>query len=455
VSVPWSGYVAGDGQAATGPGGANGGISIQAAVAEISEELAGQLPDGTPGPDTRPLIAGTVLRWAQRRHIAGGPVIPPHAQDAIADAVFYQRYGLGRFEVYLNGQYGVVENIDLIGCDQVWLTYATGERVQAEPVFTSDADLIEAVRALAARGGYTARDFTEHTPLVNVGVGQRVRLTATMDVTPRPCVSLRRHGYTNIDLRKLVDLGTLDEVLAEFLAAAVRARLNLIVSGGANAGKTTLLRALASQIPPGEQVATVETDRELYLEGLPGLSVVAFEQRQPNSEGTGGVTLMDMLPQALRHNTTRILVGEARTDEVVAMLEAMNSGWAGSMCTLHANSAEAVPDRILILALRGGLAMAERNIHRLVGNAVDLIVHLRQHHDGHQTVRRVSEVLEVTPPGDNEQPSFTRIFADGGPAGYAVPRNTLSTALQHRLAAAGFDPQRLAAPAPMAAEAWR
>ena len=458
MTTPWptDGYpVVAGGQVAGRAANTDSGLSIQAAVAEVSDELAGQLPDGPPGPDVMPRIAAAVRRWAQRRHTAGGPVIPPHMQDMIADAVRHQHYGLGLLDSYLSDELGTVENVDLIGYDQVWVTYATGERVRAQPVFASDTDLIEAVRALAARGGSTARDFTEHHPLVNVSIGRRIRLTATMDVTPRPCVSLRRHGYTSIHLARLVELGTLTQALADFLAAAVKARFNIIVTGGANAGKTTLLRALASQIPAWEQIATLETDRELFLEDLPDHPIViAFEQRRPNSEGTGGITLMDLLPQALRHHTTRILVGEARTDETVPMIEAMNSGWAGSMCTMHANSAEAAFDRILILALRGGLAMAERAIHLMVGNSVDLIVHIRQHHDGHKTVRRVSEVLEVSPPGDSERPSIARIFAADGPGGHAVPRHGPSTGLLERLEAAGFGSQHLGTCLPLAPGVW-
>jgi len=141
----------------------------------------------------------------------------------------------------------------------------------------------------------------------------------------------------------------------------------------------------------------------------------------------------------LRHNPRRIIVGEVRRDEILPMLEAMNSGQEGSMCTLHANSPAEAFDRILILGLRGGLALAERAIHILVGMAVDLIVHVRRGYDGTRTVRYVSEILEVMPPGDTDRPAVNRLFLPDPQTGRAVAAHTPSAGLLSRLASAGFD----------------
>jgi Flp pilus assembly CpaF family ATPase len=282
-------------------------------------------------------------------------------------------------------------------------------------------------------------------------------MTATMSVTPRPCVSLRRHGYLDVTLAKLIQLGTVDPPVAAFLAAAVRSRCNIVVTGGVNAGKTTLLRALASEIPPGERVATLESEYELFLHDMPGHpDVIAFEAREPNSEGVGAITLHDLVAHALRHNPQRILVGEVRRSEIMPMLEAMNSGQDGSMCTLHANSPGEAFDRILILSLRGGLALAERAIHVLVGMAVDLIVHVRKRYDGKRTLRYVSEILEVMPPGDTDRPAVNRLFLPSGPAGLAVAAHTPSPRMLARLEAAGFQAATLDRQRAMArAEGWR
>jgi Flp pilus assembly CpaF family ATPase len=411
-------------------------------VTEILAGIADRLQDGASQDDVLPLIGEAVRAWAERQVRAGAPVLSPAEREALAQAVYDQRYGLGPLAGYLRDPH--VENVDLNGCDEVWVTYASGERVMGQPVAASDDELITMIRNWAARGGQTARDFSAASPLVSVALSGGARMTATMSVTPRPCVSLRRHGQLDVTLARLVQLGTVDVPLASFLGAAVRSRCNIIVTGGVNAGKTTLLRALAAEIPPGERVATLESEYELFLHGTQQHpDVIAFEAREPNSEGAGGISLHDLIAHALRHNPQRILVGEVRRSEIMPMLEAMNSGQEGSMCTLHANSPGEAFDRILILGLRGGLSLAERAIHILVGMAVDLVVHVRKRHDGTRTLRYVSEILEVMPPGDTERPAVNRLFLPEGPDGRAVAAHTPSPRMLARLAGAGFDPALL------------
>jgi len=426
-----------------GPGLPRGGLAdarLINGVAEITAMIAGQLDDGASAVEVMPVIRDTARHWLEQQVRAGLlPASAGGALDDLARAVHDQRYELGPVTAYLRDPQ--VENIDINGFDHVWITYASGERVAGPPVAASDDALISMVRTWAARGGQTARDFSAAAPLVNVALTGSARLTATMSVTPRPCVSLRRHGQIDATLGRLVQLGTIDTTLAAFLAAAVKSRCNIIVTGAVNAGKTTLLRALASEIPAGERVATLESEYELYLHELAQHpDVIAFEAREANSEGAGGISLHDLIAHALRHNPRRILVGEVRRGEIMPMLEAMNSGQDGSMCTLHANSPTEAFDRILILGLRGGLALAERAIHILVGMAVDLIVHVRRGYDGTRTVRYVSEILEVMPPGDTERPAVNRLFLPDPQTGRATAAHCPSAGLLAKLAAAGFDP---------------
>jgi Flp pilus assembly CpaF family ATPase len=417
-------------------------IRLRVGVSEILAAAAGRLDDGAEPEQARAVIRDAVLSWAERQARSGGIVASAAEREALAQAVFDQRYGLGPLAAYLRDPN--VENVDVNGCDQVWITYASGERVAGPPVADSDDALVAMIRTWAARGGQTARDFSAASPLVNVALTGGARITASMSVTPRPCLSLRRHGQLEVSLARLVQLGTVDPPLAAFLAAAVRSRCNIIVTGGVNAGKTTLLRGLAAEIPPGERLATLESEYELYLHGSSAHpDVIAFEARDPNSEGAGGISLHDLVAHALRHNPQRIIVGEVRRNEIMPMLEAMNSGQEGSMCTLHANSPTEAFDRILILALRGGLTLAERAIHILVGMAIDLIVHIRKRYDGRRTLRYVTEVLEVLPPADTDRPAVNRLFLPTGPGGRAAPAHSPSPRLAQRLAAAGFTPALL------------
>ncbi len=209
-----------------------------AGVAEITALIAGQLDDGARAAEVMPVIRDTAQRWLERQVRAGQlPASAGGALDALARAVHDQRYELGPVTAYLRDPQ--VENVDINGCDQVWITYASGERVAGPPVAASDDALISMIRTWATRGGQTARDFSAAAPLVNVALAGRARLTATMAVTPRPCVSLRRHGQLDATLATLTHLGTVDATLAAFLAAAVRSRCNIIVTGGVNCGKTT------------------------------------------------------------------------------------------------------------------------------------------------------------------------------------------------------------------------
>ena len=439
-------YANADGAGPVVPGPPASALSdprLIAGVAEITAMMAAQPGDGASPAAVMPVIRETAGRWLESQVRAGLlPATMGSALDDLARAVHDQRYELGPVTAYLRDPQ--VENVDINGCDQVWITYATGERVAGPPAAATDDALITMIRTWATRGGQTARDFSAASPLVNVALTGGARMTATMSVTPRPCVSLRRHGQPEATLARLVALGTIDPELAVFLATAVKSRCNIIVTGGVNCGKTTMLRALASEIPAGERIATLESEYELYLhETRQHADVIAFESREPNSEGAGGISLHDLIAHALRHNPRRILVGEVRRNEIMPMLEAMNSGQEGSMCTLHANSPAEAFDRILILSLRGGLALAERAIHILVGTAVDLIVHLRRGYDGSRTVRYVSEILEVMPPGDTDRPAVNRLFLPDPLTGRAILACTPSPALLARLNAAGFDADML------------
>jgi Flp pilus assembly CpaF family ATPase len=387
------------------------------------------------------LIGQEIEQWALARATAGWPATDRETERALAAAVTAALFGMGRLQPLLDR--GDVENIHIHGADRVVLELTGGRLEAAPPVADSDAELVELLTGWAARAGQTGREFSPAHPLLNLrlpaGGPLGSRLAAVMEVTSRPTVAIRRHRLARVGLDDLLALGTLTPVLHGFLRAAVRAGCNIVVSGAPAAGKTTLLRALAVEIPSDEHVVTVEEEYELGLHVAdPDRLVTAMEARQANAEGVGGIGLHALLTQALRHSPARVLVGEVRGGEVTALLAALSNGAAGGMCTLHARSAPAVLTRIAQLAQLSDPPLTSEAVWRFVADAVDLIVYLGRDPAGAGGARYVSQVLEVGAVGEGGMPDTTSVFAPNETDGRAVPAHSPSTGLRRRLGRAGF-----------------
>ncbi|HEV2360786.1 MAG TPA: ATPase, T2SS/T4P/T4SS family, partial [Acidimicrobiales bacterium] len=208
------------------------------------------------------------------------------------------------------------------------MTHADGTKVRVAPVAETDDELVEVIRSAAARFGLSERRFDNSCPELDLRLPDGSRLSALMSVTARPALSVRRHRYVDLELADLTNMGALDEEVAVFLAAAVRARKNIVVGGAMNSGKTTLVRALASEIPPRERVVTIEQAFELGLDSMPDRhpDLVALEARHANAEGEGEIQMARLVRRALRMNADRVVVGEVLGDEVLPMLNAMSQG---------------------------------------------------------------------------------------------------------------------------------
>jgi Flp pilus assembly CpaF family ATPase len=253
-------------------------------------------------------------------------------------------------------------------------------------------------------------------------------------------VSIRRARLAKVFLSDLVGNGTLLPELGAMLSAAVAARKNLMIAGSTNAGKTTLLRALANEIPAGERLVTVERALELGIDQFPELhpNVVAFEERLPNAEGAGSISMAELVRRSLRMNPSRVIVGEVLGDEIVTMLNAMTQGNDGSLSTIHANSAPEVFNRIATYALQAQERLPVEATHMLIAGAIDFVVFIEKRNEyalGGTLRRFVSSVREVT--GVDGRVLSSEVFAPG-PDGRAVPR--ASIACLPELLAAGYEP---------------
>jgi pilus assembly protein CpaF len=384
-------------------------------------------------------VIAQVLEELARREIAQGRA-PQTAEEeeALAAGVHAALFGVGRLQPLLDDP--DIENVDVNGCDNVFVSYADGREVAAEPVAESDEELVELIQILGAYSGLSSRSFDTANPQLDLRLPDGSRLSAVMDVCRRPVVSIRRARLAKVFLSDLVGNGTLLPELASMLAAAVAARKNLMIAGSTNAGKTTLLRALANEIPAGERLVTVERALELGLDQFPELhpNVVAFEERLPNAEGAGAISMAELVRRSLRMNPSRVIVGEVLGDEIVTMLNAMTQGNDGSLSTIHANSAQEVFNRVATYALQAQERLPVEATHMLIAGAIDFVVFIEKRNEyalGGTLRRFVSSVREVT--GVDGRVLSSEVFAPG-PDGRAVPRAAI--ACLPELLAAGYEP---------------
>ena len=430
--------------------------TVKEVRAAVAERLAGSSPSPASQHERVALarrLAEEVLDERARRDLGLGAL--PHSFEddaALVDDVLAALFGLGRLQRLVDDP--SIENIDVIGCDTVWVTYADGSKEEVGPVAESDAELVDLVRAAAGRFGLSERRFDAAQPELDLRLPDGSRLSAVMSVTKRPVLDIRRHRLSDHTLGDLVELGALDATLAGFLAAAVRAKQNILVSGAMNAGKTTMLRALAAEIPPQERIVTIEQALELGLDEQPERhpDCVAMEARLPNTEGAGGIGVAQLVRRSLRMNASRVIVGEVLGDEVVPMLNAMSQGRSGSMATIHADSSAGVFRRLATYAVQAPERLPLEATNLLIAGSVHLVVHLDLHSavpavapsrprlasvGGPALRRRVASVREVVD-ADGPLVVSNEIWRPG-PAGRGVPGAPASGRTREALAAAGYD----------------
>ncbi len=362
---------------------------------------------------TAAFVTARVSRWATKHALSEAPLTEDQ-EEAVRQAVLDLLFKAGPLQRYLDD--ADVENIVVDGT-RVEIDYYNRPTEQVEPVASSHEELVELVNALAARSGHGERRLTPATPMIHFRLPDRSRAAAVL-LTSRPYLGIRRHRLISDTVEDLVRWGTLSPCLSAFLQALLLARKSVLVAGDVGVGKTTLLRALARKIPPEERVVTLESDRELYLDEDPpgGPHFLAMEARESNGERTadgklmGEITVADMFPTTLRMLASRIIVGEVRGNEAVAMLRAMSAGGSGSMCTVHAASRELVIPRLAELCmeqLHADLA------HQLIANSVNFVVYLKQINEtriGGVRHRFVTHVFEVSG-GEGGRPAVHDVFA--------------------------------------------
>lgn len=383
-------------------------------------------------------VIGRVLESYARGEIAAGRTPPTITEEEeLAEGIHAALFGVGRLQPLLDDP--MVENIDINGSDRVFVGYADGREELLGPVADNDEELVELVQVLGAYSGLTSRPFDTANPQLDLRLPDGSRLSAVMGVCARPSLSIRRSRLSRVFLDDLVQNGSMTPEIAALLSAAVRARKNIMIAGATNAGKTTLLRALANEIPPRERLITVERALELGLGQFEDLhpNVVSFEERLPNSEGQGHIGMAELVRRSLRMNPSRVIVGEVLGDEIVTMLNAMSQGNDGSLSTIHANSSLEVFNRICTYAIQSVERLPTEATMMLIAGAIDFVVFVERRNEfgqGGKLRRMVTSIREVN--GVDGRVLSSEVFAEG-PDGVAVPSAPVSCL--EELQAVGYD----------------
>jgi pilus assembly protein CpaF len=356
--------------------------------AEALEELAGSLRERllreTGGADGDGDLHARIGELVERE--CG--LLDAQARARLVAAVAERSFGLGPLEPLLRDP--AVDEVMVNGPGSVWVERG-GRLERAAVAFGSVEELRHAIERILAPLG---RRVDEACPLVDARLpdGSRVNVVIGPLALEGPVLTIRRFRRRGLSADELVQAGTVAPALRDFLARCVRARLNLLVSGGTGSGKTTTLNALSEFIPSGERIVTVEDAAELRLRQP---HVVRLEARPANLEGRGEVTIRGLVRNALRMRPDRIVVGEVRGAEALDMLAAMTTGHDGSLSTVHAGSPEEAVRRVETLALMAGVGLPHAAVREQVADAIDVVVHQARRRDGGRRVTAVAEVVRV------------------------------------------------------------
>jgi pilus assembly protein CpaF len=332
--------------------------------------------------------AGRVSLLATISQLVGEQPVPLSGadRDILSKEVMDEVFGLGPLEPLLNDP--TVSDI-LVNTYNLVYVERRGKLEETSVVFRDNAHLMHIIDKIVSAVG---RRVDESSPMVDARLldGSRVNIIIPPLAVDGPLMSIRRFGSTPLGADDLLRVKALTPRMLELLRGAVKARLNIVVSGGTGAGKTTLLNVLSGFIADDERIVTIEDSAELQIKQR---HVARLECRPPNVEGKGAIRQRELVINALRMRPDRIILGEIRGEEALDMLQAMNTGHDGSVTTVHANNPRDAIARLETMSLMGAVALPERAIKAQIASAVDLIVQASRMSDGS---RRITHITEIT-----------------------------------------------------------
>jgi len=307
-------------------------------------------------------------------------------RDRLVEEVLDETFGLGPLEALLKDP--TISDILINGPKNVYVE-RRGKMEKTNVTFRNNEHLLQIIDRIVSRVG---RRVDETCPMVDARMADGSRFNAIIPplALDGACVSIRRFGANPLKLEDLLNYKAFTPEMVMLLEGAIKARLNIIISGGTGSGKTTLLNTLSSFIPNNERIVTIEDAAELQLQQD---HVVRLETRPPNIEGKGAITATDLVKNALRMRPERIIIGECRGAETLDMLQAMNTGHEGSMTTLHANSPRDALARLETMIMMAGFELPLKAMRSQIASAVDLIVQANRLQGGKRKITQISEIV--------------------------------------------------------------
>lgn len=311
--------------------------------------------------------------------------IPRTQRQLIVAEIIDETIGYGPITPLLND--AQISEVMVNGPEQVYVE-RDGKLVLTGVTFRDNAHILHIIDKIVAPIG---RRIDESMPMVDARLpdGSRVNAIIPPLALNGPTITIRKFAKDPYTVEDLIKFGTLTPQMAKFLEACVRARLNIVVSGGTGSGKTTTLNVLSSFIPSDERIVTIEDAAEIQLRQD---HVITLESRPPNIEGKGAITIRDLVRNSLRMRPERIVVGEVRSGEALDMLQAMNTGHDGSLTTGHANTPRDMLARLETMVLMAGMDLPVRAIREQISSAIDLIIQQTRLRDGSRRITHITEV---------------------------------------------------------------
>ncbi|MCA1555115.1 MAG: CpaF family protein [Acidobacteria bacterium] len=309
-----------------------------------------------------------------------------HDRERLVEEVRHELFGLGPLEPLLADP--TISDI-LVNSPQNIYIERRGKLERTNVTFKDDEHLMRVIERIVSSVG---RRIDESSPMVDARLADGSRVNAIIPPLSLdgPVLSIRRFGAEPLRMAKLIEIGALTKDIADMFEMCVKARLNILISGGTGAGKTTLLNALSAYIPEEQRIVTIEDSAELQLQQP---HVVRLETRPSNIEGRGEVTQRDLVKNALRMRPDRIVIGEVRGGEAIDMLQAMNTGHDGSLTTVHANTPRDAVARLETMIQMTGMKLSERAMRQQIASALDLVIQAARLSDG---TRRIVSISEIT-----------------------------------------------------------